>query len=179
MESRAKVFGHPVHQILIVFPLGLLSATTVFDGLRLATGNKRWSEISHRVLGAGLIGAMAAAPFGVIDWIAIPEGTRAKRIGLIHGLGNLAVSGLFGASWLLRRRNPTKHVLLPSILSALGGAAAGVTAWLGGELVSTHGIGVHADAGVDAESSIRRGPLFELRIPGWGEAAGEPEPATS
>lgn len=178
MESRAKIFGHPVHQILIVFPLGLLSTTVVFDGLRLVTGDKKWSEASYRVLGAGIVSAMVAAPFGLIDWIAIPQGTRAKRVGMLHGLGNLAVAGLFGASWLLRRGNPARRVVLPGILSAMGGALAGVTGWLGGELVSTHGIGVHADAGVDAESSLERGPIFEVRIPSPGEAAGEPEPAT-
>jgi uncharacterized membrane protein len=179
MESRAKIFGHPVHQVLIVLPLGLLSTAVVFDGLRLATGNKKWSEASYRMLGAGIASATVAAPFGLIDWIAIPAGTRAKRVGMLHGLGNLAVAGLFGASWLLRRGNPAKKVLLPGILSAMGGALAGVTAWLGGELVNTHGIGVHADAGFDAESSLKRDPLFELRIPAPGEAAGEPEPGTS
>jgi uncharacterized membrane protein len=177
MESRAKVFGHPIHQILIVFPLGLLSTTVAFDAIRLVTGNEKWSVASHKMLGAGLISAMVAAPFGLIDWVAIPSGTRAKRIGTLHGLGNLAVVGLFGASWLLRRGNPEKNVILPGILAAMGGALAGVTGWLGGELVDTHGIGVRADAGVDAESSIARGPLVDITIPAPGEAAGEPEPA--
>ena len=104
MESRAKVLGHPVHQILIVFPLGLLSTTVAFDALRLVTGNEKWSVASHKMLGAGLISAVVAAPFGLIDWVAIPEGTRAKRIGMWHGLGNLAVAGLFGASWLPKPR---------------------------------------------------------------------------
>lgn len=178
MESRAKIFGHPVHQILIVLPLGLLSTAVVFDGLRLATGNAKWSEASYRMLGAGIAGAMAAAPFGLIDWVAIPKGTRAKRIGMLHGLGNLAVAGLFGASFLLRRSNPRKNVIVPSILSAMGGALAGVTGWLGGELVNTHGIGVHADASFNATSSLKRGPLVDIHIPAPGEAAGEPEPAT-
>lgn len=177
MESRAKVLGHPVHQILIVFPLGLLSTTVAFDALRLVTGNEKWSVASHKMLGAGLISAVVAAPFGLIDWVAIPEGTRAKRIGMWHGLGNLAVAGLFGASWLLRRGSPEKNVVLTGILAAAGGALAGLTGWLGGELVSNHGIGVHADAGANAESSLRRGPLVDFSIPKPGEAEGEPEPA--
>lgn len=177
MESRAKILGHPVHQMLVVFPLGLLSTTVVFDGIRLATGNKRWSAASHKMLGAGLISAMVAAPFGLIDWIAIPHGTRAKRIGMLHGLGNLAVAGLFGTSWLLRRTNPEKKVILPALLGAAGGALAGVTGWLGGELVSNHGIGVHADASVNSRSSLRDAPVIDISIPHPGEAAGEPEPA--
>lgn len=177
MESRAKVLGHPAHQMLIVLPLGLLSATVVFDGIRLATGNKRWAAASYKTLGAGLISAMVAAPFGLIDWVAIPHGTRAKRTGTLHGLGNLAMVGLFGASWLLRRDDPEDAGLLACALAAAGGALAGVTGWLGGELVNTYGIGVHADAGVNAESSLRRDPIIDITIPHRGEAAGEPEPA--
>jgi len=177
MESRAKILGHPVHQMLIVFPLGLLSTSIVFDTLRLVTGNKKWSEVSYRVLGAGLVGAMVAAPFGTIDWLAIPNGSRAKAIGTLHGAGNLVVSGLFGASWLLRRGNPSKRVVLPVILSVAGGALAGVTAWLGGELIVNHGIGVHDDAGVNAPSSLEKEPIIDISIPIPGEAAGEPAPA--
>jgi uncharacterized membrane protein len=171
MESRAKIVGHPIHQILIVFPLGLLSTSVVFDALRLATGNKKWSEASFKIAGAGLVGAMAAAPFGLIDWIAIPEGTRAKRIGKLHGLGNLCVAGLFGASWLLRRGNPGKRVIVPFVLSAMGGALAGVTGWLGGELVDTLGIGVEPDANVNAPNSLTRDPIIDIRIPTPGEGA--------
>jgi uncharacterized membrane protein len=169
MESRAKVLGHPIHQILIIFPLGLLSTSVAFDVVRFVTGNKKWSEASYRVIGAGLVGALAAAPFGLIDWIAIPEGTRAKRIGALHGLGNLAVAGLFGASWLLRHGNPKKNVKLPFVLSAVGGALAGVTGWLGGELVDTLGIGVEPNANANHESSLEHRPFIDIKIPRPGE----------
>lgn len=173
MESRAKFLGHPIHQILIVFPLGLMSTTVVFDGIRLLTGQKKWSEASYKVLGAGLIGAMAAAPFGLIDWIAIPEGTRAKRIGALHGLGNLAVAGLFGASFLLRRGNPGKHAVAPFVLAAIGGALAGVTGWLGGELVDNLGIGVESGASANRPSPLGRDPIIDIHIPKPGEGAAD------
>src|ERR687883_396307 len=94
--------GHPIHPILIPFPLGLLSTSVVFDVVYLLTGNGKWSEISFWMIAAGVIGGLAAAVFGLIDWLAIPSGTRAKLIGLGHGLSNVVMVALFAASWLLR-----------------------------------------------------------------------------
>ena len=106
MESRAKLLGHPIHQMLIVFPLGLLAMALVFDIIHLATNVGYWSEVAYWMIAAGLIGGLLAAPFGFIDWLAIPAGTRAKRIGAWHGGGNLVVVLLYAASWWFRRTNP-------------------------------------------------------------------------
>src|SRR6185503_212283 len=98
MESRIKVLGHPLHQMLIVFPLGLLVTSVVFDGVYYFGGRSpRWAEVSYWMI----VGVTAAVP-GWVDWFSIPRGTRAKAIGLWHGIGNaLGVIGLFGASWFL------------------------------------------------------------------------------
>src|SRR3954452_10705515 len=74
MESRAKVFGHPLHQMLIVFPLGLLGTAVVFDLIHLGTGNPRMAEVAFYMIAAGLVGGLVAAPPGLIDWLAIPSG---------------------------------------------------------------------------------------------------------
>ena len=73
MESKAKIMGHPIHPILIPFPLGLLLTSVVFDVVYLLTGNGKWSEISFWMIAAGVIGGLAAAVFGLIDWSAIPS----------------------------------------------------------------------------------------------------------
>ena len=52
MESKAKLFGHPIHQMLIVFPLGLLATAILFDVLALASGNGYWSEIAFWMMDA-------------------------------------------------------------------------------------------------------------------------------
>ena len=65
MESRAKLFGHPIHQMLIVFPLGLLATALLFDVVQLATGNGFWSELSYWMIAAGVISGLVAAPFGL------------------------------------------------------------------------------------------------------------------
>jgi hypothetical protein len=47
MESRAKIAGHPVHPMLVAFPLGLLGTAAIFDGIQKASGNERWSEAAQ------------------------------------------------------------------------------------------------------------------------------------
>jgi uncharacterized membrane protein len=155
MESHVKFLGHPVHPMLIVYPLGLLSAAVIFDLLYLATGNEQLAIFSFWGMLAGLVGGLAAALFGLIDWLSIRRGTRAKRIGLYHGLGNLVVVGLFALSFLTRMADPTYLPdTTPLLLGLLGVALALVTAWLGGELVYRLRVGVDDGANLDASSSI-------------------------
>ena len=90
MESRAKLFGHAIHPILIVYPLGLLSAAVIFDVIYLVTANPTWTTVSFWMIAAGIVGGLLAAVFGLIDYLYIPSGTRASRIGLLHGITNLA-----------------------------------------------------------------------------------------
>ena len=154
MESSAKLLGHPIHQMVIVFPLGLLTTSTVFDAIGKVSGQRRWSRASYYLLGAGVISALGSAVPGVIDYLEIPKNTRAKRIGLLHGIGNLLVTGIFFESWVLRRRRRSKPRAAAISLSVVGTSLALVTAWLGGELVDRLGIGVHDHAHVDAPSSL-------------------------
>jgi uncharacterized membrane protein len=155
MESRAKLFGHPIHQMLIVFPLGLLAMAIIFDIIAIATKTPYWSEVAFWMMASGLITALLAAPFGTIDWFAIPNGTRAKTIGALHGGGNLVVVLLFGGSWLLRREAPATPSTIALVLSFAGGVLAIATGWLGGELVDRLGIGVDEGANPNAPSSLR------------------------
>jgi uncharacterized membrane protein len=154
MESRAKLFGHPIHQMLIVFPLGLLAMAVIFDAIGLILGSGYWSEIAFWMIAAGVVTGLLAAPFGAIDWVAIPAGTRAKRIGALHGIGNVIVVALFAASWWLRRGAPSAPLDLALVLSFAGAGLALGTGWLGGELVDRLGVGVDDGAHVDAPSSL-------------------------
>jgi len=154
MESRAKLFGHPIHQMLIVFPLGLLATSLFFDVIALAIGHEGLFQASYYMIAAGVIGALLAATFGLIDYLGIPKGTRAKRVGTLHGIGNVIVVLLFAGSWFLRRGNVTDPSTLAIVLSGLGFALAGVTGWLGGELVDRLGVGVDDGANLDAPNSI-------------------------
>jgi uncharacterized membrane protein len=154
MESRFKLAGHPLHQMLIVFPLGLLATAVVFDVIFLVTDDPTWTQAAYYMIGAGLITGLAAAVPGTVDWLAIPRGTRAKRIGLLHGVGNVIVVALFAMSWFLRRENPALPPTEAVVAGLLGAGIAVVTGWLGGELVDRLGVGVDDGANLDAPSSL-------------------------
>jgi len=154
MESRAKLLGHPIHQMLIPFPFGLLATALIFDIIHLITANAYWSELAFWMIAAGVITGLLAAPFGLIDWLAIPSRTRAKRIGALHGVGNVIVVLLFAASWLSRSDLPREPGTIGYLLSFVGGGLALVTGWMGGELVDRLSVGVDEGAHVDAPSSL-------------------------
>jgi uncharacterized membrane protein len=140
--AGAKIFGHPIHPILIVFPLGLFAMAVIFDIIQLVTSNPNLSVAAYYMIAAGIIAGLLAAIFGLIDWTGIPRESRARSVGVWHGLGNVVVVLLFAISWWLRKPNPalpTGGALTASYLGVLLGL---VTGWLGGELVFRHGIGV-------------------------------------
>ena len=154
MESKVKLLGHPVHPMLIVFPLGLLGMAVAFDVIQIATANGHWSEMAYWMIAAGILSGLLAAPFGLIDWLALPSGSRASRIGLYHGVGNVVVLALFAASWWMRGNAPQAPGLAALALSFVGVALALVTGWLGGELVDRLGVGVDDGAHINAPSSL-------------------------
>lgn len=158
MESKAKLFGHPIHQMLIVFPLGLLAMSLIFDLIAAIAGWPKLHEAAFYMIAAGVISGLIAAVFGLIDYLAIPKGTRAKRVGMLHGVGNVVVVVIFAASWLLRVDNPAQAGVLAIALSAAASGLALVTGWLGGELVDRLGVGVDDGANLDARSSLK-GPV--------------------
>ena len=159
MESRAKLFGHPVHPMLIVFPLGLLITSLIFDVIRMSSGNGTWSVAAFYMIGAGIVGGLLAAVFGLIDWLAIPRNTRAKTLGLWHGGGNVVVVALFAISWLMRRDAPADPSTTAVALSVVAVLLGAVTGWLGGELVDRLGIGVDDGANPNAPSSLKGEPI--------------------
>lgn len=166
MHSKARLFGHPVHQMLIVFPLGLLATSLVFDIVYLATDNGRFADISFWMIASGIIGGLIAAVFGLIDWLAIPKQTRAKRLGALHGIGNVIVTGLFIVSWLVRYDAPATPGVAPIVLSIIAVALALVTGWMGGELIDRLAIGVDEGAHPDAPSSLSGRPAREHAVAG-------------
>jgi uncharacterized membrane protein len=165
MESKARTFGHGIHPMLIVFPLGLLGMAVIFDIIYLITGTVGWTTVSFWMIAAGVVSGLIAAVPGLVDWVAIvPPNTRAWYIGLYHGVGNVIIVLLFAASWFLRKgpgsgfsmAGPPDTIAL--ICSFLGLVLALITGWLGGELIERLGIAVHEGANPDAPSSLSRRP---------------------
>jgi len=76
MRAKARLLGHPIHPMLIVFPLGLLTVAAIFDIIYISTHDGHWADLSYWMIASGVIGGLIAAVFGVIDWLGIPENTR-------------------------------------------------------------------------------------------------------
>jgi uncharacterized membrane protein len=165
MESKAKTFGHPVHPMLVVFPLGLFATSFLFDLVRLAGGGEGFATAAFYMIAAGILGGLAAAVFGLVDFLAIPRGTRAKRVGAFHGVANVVVVGLFIASWGIRYGDHTAALGGAILLSGLGVLLALVSGWLGAELVDRLGVGVDDGAHLDAPSSLSGRPAGEKWSP--------------
>ena len=150
----------PSIPLLIVFPLG---TPVAFDIVGLAQGDASWYRVSYWMIAAGIIGGLCAAVFGLIDWYAVPAGTRATRIGLLHGGTNVVVVLLFIASWWMREANgqiPSNGALT---LSFVGVVLALVGGWLGGELVDRLGVGVDTGANATAPSSLSNKRIADSR----------------
>jgi uncharacterized membrane protein len=164
MESRAKLLGHPVHPMLVVLPLGLFIMAVVFDAAYMWRGTSTFGTVAYWNIAGGVIGGLLAAVFGLVDWLAIPTGTRAKRIGLLHGGSNVLVVSAFAFAWWSRSQTPdvmpTTGLFSIEVAALLLGAVAG---WLGGELVDRLGVGVSTGAHLNAPSSLSGRPITAAR----------------
>ena len=158
MESKSKVLGHALHPILVVFPLGLLVTGAVYDLLYRRNPKPETAKMARSLIGIGVVSGVVAAIPGVIDWLAIPQNTRAKRIGLWHAIGNVTQLSLFGISWLMRRSQPEKPSGAALNLSIGGLLIGNGAAWLGGELVHRLNVGNDDGANLDAPNSLS-GPI--------------------
>jgi uncharacterized membrane protein len=127
-----------LHQVVIVFPLGLLATSFFFDLAWLAAHRPELERAAFGMIAAGVIGGLFAAALGLRDWLAIPRGSRAKRIGALHGATNVVVLLLFGGSWLLRRDEVVHPEPLALACSGAGVVLSMVAGWLGGELVDRY-----------------------------------------
>lgn len=156
MRSRVRAAGHAVHPILIVFPLGLLTTAVAFDVLYLVTERTSFAFTSAHLIAAGVVMGVVTAATGWLDWwLVTPRGSRARRIGLLHGLVNAAVLVLFAVSWAMRLAETDWMPGWPALVAAwLGVLAGGLGGWLGGELVERLGISVDENANPDAPSSL-------------------------
>ncbi|HLY99506.1 MAG TPA: DUF2231 domain-containing protein [Candidatus Angelobacter sp.] len=163
MRSKASIQSHPIHPMLVAFPLGLWIAGSIFDLMALAQHNAAlWAAGFYCVI-AGCIGAVAAAVPGALDWLlVVPPQSSGKRTGLWHGSLNLLALVLFiSVAW---RQGGPDNVLdgIAFTLMAFGIIVIGISGWLGGTLVYRNQIGVdHRLAGA--------GKLKMRRLSGWDQ----------
>jgi uncharacterized membrane protein len=148
MYSKAKILGHPIHPLLITFPVAFYTTSFLaFAYYGFATDpDFFWYRVAYAANVAGIISALIAAVPGFIDWaVGIPNRTGAKTHGLVHMSLNLLALALFALNAYLYRgtwdegaRNITYAVILTGV-GFFVTAAAGTYGWM---LVSRHKVGV-------------------------------------
>jgi len=157
MASRASIGGHPIHPILIPFPIGLLVFSFIADLIFLWRGNPVWRDyVAFYTLLAGIIGAAAAAIPGLIDWATLTEPATVK-VANWHARVNIITLLIFVASFCLRTTTGAAWIssmpMLPFILSIVGLIGLTIAGWLGGDLVFKHGVAVKAQAQTTSEKA--------------------------
>ncbi|WP_405066557.1 DUF2231 domain-containing protein [Kribbella sp. NBC_01510] len=136
-------YGHPFHPILVTIPIGAWVASFVFDiGSRVADA-AFLVQASVWLIVIGIVGAVAAASVGLLDFFAIPSGTPAFRTGLVHLILNVAVTVAYVVNALWRRGSEADQVPVgPIVLSAISLGALTVSGYLGGKLAFRYGVRV-------------------------------------
>jgi len=146
LPSTAAIAGHPIHPMMIPYPVAFLTTAVVTDIAAARTGDPFWSRASSWLLGAGIVSGLAAGLVGAIDYFTIRR-AREKPVGKLHAYGNPIALGLAAAN-LARRRNDEGRPSTGDIaLTAATAALVGVTGWAGAELSYRHMVGVagHGD----------------------------------
>jgi uncharacterized membrane protein len=153
VRTPASIAGHPIHPMLVAFPIGLLVFSLICDLISLRGVNpETWVTVALYTMVGGFIGALAAAIPGAIDLLSLTD-SRIKKIALFHMSLNLIAVTLYAVNIWLRLSGADIRGT-PLVLSAVAVGILAVSGWLGAEMVHKHGVGV--DTG--PESSMHRRP---------------------
>lgn len=144
--ALAGPYGHPFHPILVTVPIGAWLASVVFDiGSHVADDSTALARGSQWLIAIGVLGALAAATVGFLDLFAIPSGTPAFRVGLLHMSLNLAVTVAFALNFWWRTAGTGVGGAVaagPLALSIVAVAVLAVSGYLGGKLAYRYGVRV-------------------------------------
>jgi uncharacterized membrane protein len=165
VESTAAVFRHPIHPMLIPFPIASLIGALVTDIAFRATSNVFWADVSFWLLLAGVVtGAVAAIP-GMIDFSTIDR-VRSLTSAWVHAGGNVVALTLAIINLSLRWSDPVAGAQGWGLaLSLVTVALLGVTGWLGGELSYRHRIGaINDESGVADNHSVEVARAEKRRV---------------
>lgn len=155
MASPASMGRHPVHPMLIPFPIALWVFSLVADVIYLWRDNPVWRDyVAFYTLLGGIIGAAAAAVPGIVDWLSIKD-AEVKKLADWHARLNVIALLIFAADFYLRTSGGSRWVgrsmTIPLLLSVVGIVLITISGWLGGEMVYVHGVAVEPQGDAPAE----------------------------
>jgi len=151
MESRAQFHKHPIHPMLVVFPIGLWVFSFICDIAATQSSSPAfWSDMAFYTMAGGVVGALLAAVPGFIDYLGLRPG-RVKKIATTHMVINLAIVVLYVFNLGLRMNQPLTGSEPGVFVSAVAIGLLAISGWLGGSLVFRHGVAVESGAARDSD----------------------------
>ena len=142
MGSPASIRNHPIHPMLVAFPIALWIFSLICDFIyHTGSYNVFWKGVAFYTMVAGVVGALLAAVPGFIDYLSLRD-RRVKRIATTHMTLNLIVVALFLFNLGIRYNASPDNEFFGVVLSVIAIAILAVSGWLGGSLVYVHGVAV-------------------------------------
>jgi uncharacterized membrane protein len=145
--SRVAIAGHPLHAMMVTFPIAFLVSVAATDLAWIITQDSFWARLSLWLVGAGAIAGSAAALAGTVELLLIP-GVRRRGASWSHFIAAITLISVAFTNWYLRLAGP-EIMILPwgFMLSVLGAILVAMAGWLGANLVFDHRIGIIDDDG--------------------------------
>lgn len=153
IASKMSIMGHPLHPMLIHFPVAALMGLIATDIAFLVTGDVFWARASLWLAGVGTIGGCVSGTIGFIDVFTVPQ-IRRVIIAWCHSILAVMLLSLATLNWLLRL-DAAEAAIMPwgLYLSLLGGFLIALTSLFGGELVYEHAVGVSPEKMAERRNS--------------------------
>jgi uncharacterized membrane protein len=145
MYSKIKIAGHPLHAMLVPFPVAFYTATMVCFIMYANNMDPFWYKVAMKANVAGVATAVLAALPGFIDWLNIPKVKKAKKVGITHMICNVLALALFSFNIYLQcdyAQDLQPDVTSAIIITATGFVLTLIAGFLGWSLVQKHHIGV-------------------------------------
>jgi len=144
MQGKATFGGHPIHPVLVAYPMGFYVGSLISDILFYFTKLPMWVSFSEALIGFGVVGALLAALFGFIDYFSAPMSAEIKSTATLHMIINLVVTLIFVVDFFVRQQNGTS--VAGYVLTVIGVILLMVAGYLGGHLAYVGKVGVKEDA---------------------------------
>jgi uncharacterized membrane protein len=146
VQSTVAIAGHPLHPLLVTFPIAFLSGAAGADLGYWLTGDSFWARAAIWLIGAGFISGLVAAAAGMSDFLRIDR-VRKRSAGWIHMTGNITALVLTLINWVLRWNNVEGAILpIGLIISTIVASLLAIGGWFGAELIYRHKVAVIGDS---------------------------------
>ncbi len=146
-RTAVAVKGHPLHPMLVTFPIAFLISVPGSDLAFLLTGDPFWARTSFWLLGVGTAMGFVAGLSGTVELLAV-RGIRRRAAAWSHFVAAVMLLAVAFANWFLRLGDPVGAIWFWGLyMSGLGALLVAGAGWIGGHLVFEHQVGVVDEEG--------------------------------